>query len=228
MEFKKFNKFKKFRLQSIRVKLIVILLLICLVPVAAMGITIYSESKSTLRDKLETTSKQTILEVNRGIDNYFIGMSRSVELLSNNINFVEVEDKEEYFKFAKMLMTDVKNSDEDILNIFMGTEKGKFHIYPEAETDADYDYKSRPWYKLAMENKGQLVVTPPYKSATTGENVVTVAKTIEKDNNAVGVIGLNVSLKNLSDGLSKIKVGNEGYMYVSDANGNLVAHPNKE
>ncbi|WP_346940564.1 methyl-accepting chemotaxis protein [uncultured Clostridium sp.] len=228
MEFKKFNKFKKFKLQSIRVKLIVILLLICLVPVAGMGITIYSESKSVLRDKLETTSKQTILEVNRGIDNYFIGMSKSVELLSNNINFVEVDDKEEYFKFAKMLMMDVKNSDEDILNVFMGTEKGKFHIYPEANTDANYDYKSRPWYKLAMENKGQLVITPPYKSATTGENVVTVAKTIEKNNNAVGVIGLNVSLKNLSDGLSKIKVGNEGYMYVSDANGNLVAHPNKE
>ncbi|WP_346936385.1 methyl-accepting chemotaxis protein [Clostridium sp.] len=228
MEFKKFNKFKKFKLQSIRVKLIVILLLICLVPVAGMGITIYSESKSTLRDKLETTSKQTILEVNRGIDNYFIGMSKSVELLSNNINIVEADDKEEYFKFAKMLMTDVKNSDKDILNVFMGTEKGKFHIYPEANTDANYDYKSRPWYKLAMENKGQVVITPPYKSATTGENVVTVAKTIEKNNNAVGVIGLNVSLKNLSDGLSEIKVGNEGYMYVSDANGNLVAHPNKE
>lgn len=228
MEFKKFNKFKKFKLQSIRVKLIVILLLICLVPVAGMGITIYSESKSTLRDKLETTSKQTILEVNRGIDNYFIGMSKSVELLSNNINIVEAEDKEEYFKFAKMLMADVKNSDKDILNVFMGTEKGKFHIYPEANTDANYDYKSRPWYKLAMENKGQVVITPPYKSATTGENVVTVAKTIEKNNNAVGVIGLNVSLKNLSDGLSEIKVGNEGYMYVSDANGNLVAHPDKE
>ncbi|WP_346961825.1 methyl-accepting chemotaxis protein [Clostridium sp.] len=228
MEFKKFNKFKKFKLQSIRVKLIVILLLICLVPVAGMGITIYSESKSVLRDKLETTSKQTILEVNRGIDNYFIGMSKSVELLSNNINIVEADDKEEYFKFAKMLMADVKNSDEDILNVFMGTEKGKFYIYPEASTDANYDYKSRPWYKLAMENKGQLVITPPYKSATTGENVVTLAKTIEKNNNAVGVIGLNVSLKNLSDGLSKIKVGNEGYMYVSDSNGNLVAHPNKE
>ncbi len=228
MKHKKFNKLKKFKLQSIRVKLIVILLLICLVPVAGMGITIYSQSKSILRDKLETTSRQTILEVNRGIDNYFIGMSKSVELLSNNINIVEAEDKEEYFKFAKILMTDVKNSDEDILNVFMGTEKGKFHIYPDVNTDANYDYKSRPWYKLAMENKGQLVITPPYKSTTTGENVVTVAKTIEKNNNVVGVIGLNVSLKNLSDGLSEIKVGNEGYMYVSDASGNLVAHPNKE
>ncbi|HBL07468.1 MAG TPA: chemotaxis protein [Clostridium sp.] len=228
MKHKKLNKLKKFKLQSIKVKLIVILLLICLVPVSGMGITIYSQSKSILSDKLETTSRRTILEVNRGIDNYFIGMSKSIELLSNNINIVETEDKEEYFKFAKLLMTDVKNSDEDILNVFMGTEKGKFHIYPEANTDANYDYKSRPWYKLAMENKGQIVITSPYKSATTGENVVTVAKTIEKNSNVVGVVGVNVSLKNLSDGLSEIKVGNEGYMYVSDSNGNLVAHPNKE
>jgi len=79
-----------------------------------------------------------------------------------------------------------------------------------------------------MENKGETVITTPYKSATTGENVVTVAKTIEKNNNVVGVVGVNVSLKSLSDGLSEIKVGNEGYMYVSDASGNLVAHPNKE
>ncbi len=221
-------KVRKFKFRSIRVKLIVILLLICLVPVGVMGLTAYLQAKSILRNKLETTSKQTILEVNRGIDNYFVGMSKSVDLLSNNINIIEADDKEEYFKFAKVLMSDVKNTDKDILNVFMGTEKGTYYIYPEADMDANYDHKSRPWYKLAMENKGELVITPPYKSAATGESVVTVAKTVEKDSNVIGVVGLNISLKNLSDGLSQIKVGDSGYMYVSDASGNLVSHPNKE
>ena len=40
MKHKKFNKLKKFKLQSIRVKLIVILLLICLVQVDVMGLSI--------------------------------------------------------------------------------------------------------------------------------------------------------------------------------------------
>lgn len=221
-------KVKKLKLQSIKFKLVAILLLICLVPVAVMGATIYLKSKSTLRSKLEITSKQTILEVNRGIDNYFKGISNLVELISNNIDIKSIDENKEHFEFGKVLLADIKNVDKDIITIHIATEKGSYYACPEERMDSNFDYKSRPWYKLAMENKGQMVITEPFVSIIDGRNVVTIAKTIEKDNKVIGVAAVSIDLEGLSNNLSEIKVGDAGYMYISDANGVLVSHPNKE
>ena len=185
-------KVKKFKLQSIKFKLVAILLLICLVPVAVMGATIYLKSKSALRSKLETTSKQTILEVNRGIDNYFKGVSNLVELISNNIDIKSIDENKEHFEFGKALLANIKNVDKDIITIHVATEKGSYYACPEDRMDTDFDYKSRPWYKLAMENKGQVVVTEPFVSTIDGKNVVTIAKIIEKDNKVIGVVAVSI------------------------------------
>lgn len=221
-------KFKKAKLQSIKVKLVAVLLLICLIPVAVMGLTIYMQSKSILRDKLETTSKQTILEVNRGIDNYFNGVSNFVELISSNINIKEIDDSKEYFEFGKSLLADVENVDKDIITIHIASEKGSYYAAPEERMEPNFDYKSRPWYKLAMENAGKIVITDPFVSAIDESNVVTIAKTLQKNNKVIGVVAASINLEGLASKLSEIKVGSEGYIYVSDSNGILVAHPKKD
>lgn len=228
MKVKKLKLQNKLKLQSIKVKLVVVLLLICLVPVNIMGVTIYFKSRSVLKNKLETTSKQTILEVNRGLDSYFKGISNLIELISNNIDIKAIDDNKEHFEFGKALLTDIKNVDKDIITIHIGSEKGNYYACPEERMDANFDYKSRPWYKLALENKGQVVITDPFISAIDGSNVVTMAKTIEKNNKVIGVAAISINLEGLSNNLSEIKVGDEGYVYVADDNGVLVSHPKKD
>lgn len=91
-----------------------------------------------------------------------------------------------------------------------------------------YDSTKRDWYKQALNNKGKVIITPPYKDAATGNNVVTLAKTVEKNGQIVGVIGMDCSLITLSQKISSQKIGTTGYVFISDISGTILAHPHKE
>ena len=66
-------KLKKFKINSIRTKLIISLVGICVIPLIILGYGSYTQSKSILNEKLKVTSQQTLSEINDGIDNYFKG-----------------------------------------------------------------------------------------------------------------------------------------------------------
>lgn len=62
------------RLNTIRIKLVVSLVSICVVPLIITGITSYNKSKNILNDKLTLTSTQTLAEMNTGLMDYFDGL----------------------------------------------------------------------------------------------------------------------------------------------------------
>lgn len=90
-----------------------------------------------------------------------------------------------------------------------------------------YDPTVIGWYKLAMEHKGQVVITPAYEDAGTGKNVVGIAKTVEKDGKVVGVIGVDCTLSTLADRMANKKIGNTGYVFISELSGKVLGHPDK-
>ncbi|WML35543.1 methyl-accepting chemotaxis protein [Clostridium sp. OS1-26] len=216
-----------FNFKSIRTKLIINLISICLVPLLILGIATYFQSKSILSKKLEVTSKQTLTEIDNGLNNYFAATSAPIKMLSTNINFTEA-DIGERLNYAELLLGDVKESNPNILNTFYGTESGKFAAYPKLELPKDFNHKNRPWYTLALEKKGQIAITRPYKDAQTGKLVVSLSKAVEKDGKVVGVVGIDMSLDTLSNTLSKSKIGDSGYVFICDNNGTVISHPKKE
>lgn len=218
------EKLKKKMRMNIRTKLMFSFMAICLIPLIALGGATYVRAQQIISKKLEVTSSQTLLEVNRGLSNYFNAMSNQVTTLAGNFDFVNVDDNPTYIDFAKSLLKDVQGSSEDISNMYFGTESGKFAIYPEADMGKDYDHKSRDWYTLAVAKKGEVVITNPFKSASTGKTVVAVAKAIMKDEKIIGVVAMNVNLEKLSSSLAEIRVGDSGYVFVADSNGKMVAH----
>lgn len=216
-----------FNFKSIRTKLIINLISICLVPLIILGVATCFQAKSILSKKLEVTSKQTLTEIDNGLNNYFNAISAPIKMLSTNINFVE-GDIGERLKYAELLLGDVKESNPNILNTFYGTELGNFAAYPKLELPKDFNHKNRLWYTLALEKKGQIAITKPYKDAQTGKLVVSLSKAVEKDDKVVGVVGIDMSLDTLSNTLSKSKIGDSGYVFVCDNNGTVISHPNKE
>jgi methyl-accepting chemotaxis protein len=218
--------FGKFDFKSIRTKLIISLIAICLIPLIVMGSVSYYESKNILNDKLKVTSKETLSEINTGLENYFIAMSSEVNMMSNNYNFVNINEAEPE-SFARGTLKDIKESNKDILNVFVGTESGKFDIYPNQNMPDNYNPKIRPWYTLAMQNKGKIVITKPFRDAQTGTTVVSIAKTIINNGQTIGVASMNVSLETLSKKLSLSKIGNAGYVSIVDQDGIMVTNPNK-
>jgi methyl-accepting chemotaxis protein len=183
---------------------------------------------SLLSKKLEVTSAQTLGEINRGISSYFGAMENPLNLLSMSYNFVNINTDSTVEPFMQGLLQDTKNCDESVTTSFFATEQGKFFLYPQIQLPEGYDARTREWYKLALEKKGQVVITHPYVSASDGKITITIAKTVEQNGKVVGVVGMDLDLNKFSESISSIKVGNEGYVSISDDKGIIIAHPKKE
>lgn len=220
-------KFKKIKLNSIRTKLVISLVAMCVIPLIITGFISYNQSKSILSNKLTTTSTQTLTEINYGLYDYFHGFSEIISIYAKNpaIENIDLDNNNEVIM---EILKSVKETDKNILDIYYGTESGKFFMYPEAEMPEGYDARKRPWYKQALEHKGQVVVTPPYEDAATGSVCVAIAQTVEKDGQVVGVIGIDLTLDTLAERISTKTVGNTGYVYISSVDGTVLAHPQKE
>ncbi|WP_160687703.1 methyl-accepting chemotaxis protein [Clostridium sp. C2-6-12] len=219
-------RFKRMKINTIRTKLVVSLVAICVIPLVITGITSYNRSKTILSDKLTLTSTQTLAEVNTGLMDYFRGFADIVTMTSKNPAIVNVETDNNTDAINDIIKS-VKDSDDDILDIYYGTETKKMFMYPSAKLPDDYDPRSRGWYKLAMEHKGKVVITPAYEDAGTGKNVVGIAKTVEKDGKVIGVIGVDCTLATLADRIATKKIGNTGYVYITELSGKVLGHPDK-
>lgn len=219
------EKMAKFKLNSIRGKLITSLVAICMIPLIIMGVSSYTKSKSILHDNLITTSNQTLTEINSGLTDYFNGISNMTSALANNIaNLKDDTNSNDVINVLKSTQT----ANKDMVSVYYGTTLKKYSLYPVEEMPSDYDPTERPWYKEAVENKGKPIITPPYKDATTGELMITVAQTVERNGETVGVVGVDCTLANLSDKIAQKKVGNKGFVFITDTEGVILAHPSKD
>lgn len=218
---------KKIEVNSIRTKLVISLVLICIIPLIILGIVCYNKSKSILKKNLQLTSEQTLTEINNGLDFYFHIYSDKIELIANNYDFVNSAIAYENDKLGKLL-NDITKSNKDILNTYYGTEDGKFIIYPEQKMPEGYNPKERGWYKLAVEHKGEVVITDPYEDASSGKTVISMAKTVEKDGKVIGVVSIDFSMDVIMGKIAKKNVGNNGYIFVVNQQGKIVVHPKSE
>ncbi|MBK1813396.1 methyl-accepting chemotaxis protein [Clostridium sp. YIM B02505] len=214
------------KLTSIRVKLLLMLIVICQVPLITFGLTAYNKSNKILFDKLKTTSNQELELVNGSIDNYFKGIVSDATMLSNNVDFKDIMVHPEYEAYALGVEKELKESNNDIEQVIFATVDKKVIRYPEHKVDPNYDPTVRPWYKGAIENEGNVTFSQPYKS-TTGNYVVSVSKTVSNNGSVIGVVSIDIDLSNISKEMAKIKIGNEGYVFISDAQGLMISHPDK-
>ncbi|MCM8711211.1 methyl-accepting chemotaxis protein [Clostridium sp. SYSU_GA19001] len=218
---------KRFKIRSIKLKLIIILLLLCIVPLVLSGFYTYKKTSDLLTQEFEASTKATLQEVNRGLDNYFAGYEAILNLLSSNSVIQNLNlssgDNEDVLK----LFSDALNSRTSISQVYIGMPNKEFLIWPVTKMANDFDPTARPWYINAMNKKGKITYTDPYKSAVDGKIIVSISRTVERDGNVVAVISMNVDLEAMSKELSSITIGKDGYLFVSDSKGIMIAHPDK-
>jgi len=115
---------------------------------------------------------------------------------------------------------------EEIQYAYYGTPDGAYYIAPLTNDDyRNYDPTTRPWYQAAIKQPDQVVWTDPYLDAFTRKPIVTVAKAIVHNGKVIGVAGLDISIEKLINLVGQIKIGQTGYVYLTDKNGVMLAHP---
>ncbi len=124
--------------------------------------------------------------------------------------------------------TAVQNTHPAYVEVFLGTEKGAFvSALEESDMPAGYDPRKRPWYKEALPIRDRASLSKAYVS-TTGEAVTSVMRTVVRNGDVLGVVGVDISLKRLTDLVKSIRLGQTGYMVLIQDDGVILADPRHE
>jgi PAS domain S-box-containing protein len=114
-------------------------------------------------------------------------------------------------------------------SVYMGRENGSFvRSHPRARP-TQYDPRQRPWYELGISNPAEVMRTQPYRSVTTPDvNIGTVKALVDDEGQVYGVVGIDVTLRNLTDYISDISVGEGSYLVLLDENGIVLTGQDEE
>lgn len=219
---------EKMQFRSVKGKLAIILICLCLVPIIVMGIISDRQINTVLYKNLKTNSNQNVEQVQRDINTYFSGMESYLNMLSQSPYVVNLDTNADYKSLMDNLMQSVRSGNKDIMNLYFAQENKAFNVCPAQNLPEGFDPTSRDWYKNAVKGKGKIIYTDPYKDAGSGKLVISVSKSVERDNKVVGVVGMDINIAELSQKLSSIKIGNAGYMCITDSKGIVIANPNKD
>jgi methyl-accepting chemotaxis protein len=210
--------------KSIKAKLVIIITLAMLVSLSAVVLISSTLTANDLKTKIH--------QDNQALNN---ALKADVDLfMDNNINIVN--------SVAETAV--MKNVDEPkIMDIFEGIIKGNPQLlkiyygvpeearlvgYPVHDMAPDYDSRQRPWYIEAVD-KDQMIITDVYIAKATQKPVVTVATPIKgADGSLKAVLAIDIALDTISEFVNNYSNSGNGYSFITDNKGTVIAHHNKE
>ncbi len=110
------------------------------------------------------------------------------------------------------------------VEVYFGSEDGGFVSSLPDPVPAGYDPRKRPWYLDALAAPDRPVISKAYMS-TTGEAVVGIAKVASEGGRRIGTVGVDISLKVLTDIVKEIRIGRTGYVVFVQNDGVVISNP---
>lgn len=168
------------------------------------------------------TLKSNSIVTNRN-DKYFTSFLNVKEDTTYKYNITKEEQK------IINIFNDFRLSHSYVNSIYMGRENGTFVRSHKRAKPTRYDPRNRLWYKLGKTNKNNISITEPYAALTTNDiNIGNVAALIDKNNKVYGVIGIDVTLTNLSDFMKTLKLPYGGQLEVISDKGTILFNKEKK
>ncbi len=109
-------------------------------------------------------------------------------------------------------------------SVYMGRANGSFVRSHPRERPTAYDPRSRPWYTLALERPWETRMTAPYMSVTSADINIGVVRAMRGEDGVVyGVLGMDVTLNNLTDYIGSFSIYPAGSILLVDPEGLILA-----
>jgi len=187
------------------------------VMVAFSLFTLYNDylQRNAIREDLESYLQEMGNVTASNIQNWLSGRILLVESTAQSI--VNDSDSERVVKLLEQ-----RALTSSFAFTYLGTAAGGFTMRPDEQMPADYDPRTRPWYKDALA-AGGTTLTEPYVDAATSELIITIATPAQP----AGVVGGDLSLQTLVNIINALDFDGIGYAFLVSADGKILVHPDK-
>ena len=211
---------KKFLKLNLRTKLFSAFLLILVIPSIILGAISYESTKKQIEFEQVNSAKSMVDLLNSNITDTIQPKTHDVGYLSKKVTSSLLDTSKN--STLRKVLDQYVNEHPEASMAYVGTAKGKMIRMPYFEYPKDYDPRERPWYKEALQSNGDVVITEPYISSTSGNLVITISKKLADGS---GVVGVDIAIDKLEEIANKVKIGKLGYVSLIDKNGNYISHP---
>ncbi|EFQ63474.1 methyl-accepting chemotaxis transducer [Pseudomonas fluorescens WH6] len=211
---------------KIKNKLVLAFVSVAFIPVSLVAVISVMNTRTQAVDQFIDGSTREIRQIDGNIRQFFDGTQQNVDQMATDPVYTSIDTLKNYQpadaasqpmpapaqavidRFARFGATHPAAA---ILSI--GLEDGTYVKWPDDPQLAKYDPRVRPWYKAAMASPGKTVRTPAYYYDKDDVALVGTARALlDNAGKAKGVFVVSVSLKNLTELVKSIKLGESGYV----------------
>ncbi len=195
--------------------------------VLAVGIVAavsYNYSVKTTTEELSENVENQMFAVNEAFDMYFTNIENQLTRMTNDSTLRHYGGDD--FSTLYTYLQELGYTDEYAKAVYASYEEnGETVIYPHDDAVKELNVKEREWYQNAVAAEGEIIWTDTYEDALTNNIYITAAKAFYKNDDLVGVAGIDVDPVTLIEMMNEITIGDSGYTVAIDGAGNYVTNP---
>lgn len=208
---------------NLRGKLTLIFSLLSAGILLVSSIAVYMFTKDQLTAQIHQEMKASAASHVNKMDGWLISKAKMLEITAGTIKSTHGDGE-----ITVPMMAGYKNVDKEISDVYFGSAEGKMIDGSGWTPPADYDPRTRSWYK-AVKEQNKLIFTDPYMDMVTKQMAVSIAMPVNNASGQMrGVMAGDILLQTLVDQIKAIKLYEEGFAYILDSKGVILAHPAAE
>ncbi|MDY4606121.1 methyl-accepting chemotaxis protein [Clostridium tertium] len=212
--------------KTIKKEIIQLLIFTSIIPIIVIFIVNFYSLNKNINEFTDSAIKSSINLLNEELVNIHLNSNRDVDYLALDANAKGIKENKnnEALWFEKTLQNYTKVN-EDVVSAYIGSEDGKFLLSPYEDMGSDYDPRNREWYKKAINNPSDVIMSEPYEDALNKRIVVTYSRAVFNDIGELqGVIAIDKNLEKLSEIVRNIDLGEGAFTTIFSKEGTIIAN----
>ncbi|NQX48200.1 methyl-accepting chemotaxis protein [Paenibacillus tritici] len=230
----------RLRFKSIRMRTFAFILPIFLITLLLVALLSYLYSKNMIRDEVRQKMDLQISELSGEINANLNEHSKVPEVLARTL-----ESRATAFTLDqyRTMISHALTANTDTFGAGIYFEPGRYDrklkyfstyayrdgakiVTTEQYNDPEYDYLKQNWYTAGREHAG---ITDPFYDTVTKTTMSTFSVPFyDEAHQLLGVMAGDIDLQTLQNRIEQTKVGNTGWAFLLDKQGNYIAGPDQE
>ena len=228
----------------IKKQLIILAVLSTIIPMILLSILIYIYGNRMAIDKSKEINIDKMFLIDQALTLYIEKTKHTVNTIAHNPLVVDLNTNElvtyrHWSDWSEMKpyqnskteqniyehMKLIHMNNPDMGSVYIGTDSGKFVMYPPSNRRPFYNPARRPWYIDAEEKNGVITITRPFVSSDKNFHVFAVAKHIYfEKSKEFGVVSANIDLSSITGIMSHFNLGKESYILVTTEDNQIIVN----
>lgn len=204
--------------RSITNKIALALMILLIISFCAISAVSYFTSKDKIVELVSGKEDQVLKDIKSVANTFFDENLEYIKKISSAVEGAQSGDE-----IMNFVLLEKKVANSAVKYVYYGDEDGHFFQSDGKRTTVtdNYDPRTRGWYKSTKEKNKEIYTEP--RVTSTNDLVVTFTAPVTKNGKFVGVAGIDVDVKKVSDKIIEIgNTGDGGYAYVMRKDGTML------